>query len=38
MDFLDNIRTQVQSYKNYADNSKVIMHNVTNKIYFNKGN
>ena len=35
---LDEIRKQAQSYYNYADNSKIIMHNVSNKITLNSGN
>jgi len=33
---IDEIRQVAQSYNNFVDNSKVIMHNVTNRINFNQ--
>ena len=38
MDFLNDIRNECNKYKNTLDNSKIVMHNVSNKISFNKGN
>lgn len=38
MDFLNAIRKECDKYKNTLDTSKIVMHNITNKISFNKGN
>lgn len=35
---LDEIRQQIRTYTNFVDNSKIIMHNVSNKISFNEKN
>lgn len=36
MSNLEKIRQVAKSYTNFVDNSKVIMHNVTNQINFNQ--
>ena len=36
MSNLEKIRQVAQSYNNFVNNSKVIMHNVTNQINFNQ--
>ena len=33
---IDEIRQVAQSYNNFVNNSKIIMHNVTNQINFNQ--
>lgn len=38
MEFLNAIRKECNKYKNTLDTSKIVMHNITNKISFNKGN